>query len=227
MMAQVLPYLLYFGLYIPLFILPTEFLRMIYVYGTSFYFMADNFFSDSRDNNKLVLLGLTVLHGTIHNVTPFFDTTGYVYTSTPAYDLICHSVMMFMAWRLLRKSKQGINQHPWFDLGSKFILTTTIFNTINSFFVTGPGLIDDLFTWGSFFTTLSVGYWVATMIHWRNWGRDFAPHLVGMIVYILINWGLFKYNDFWLGEAMRYKYIESVFIFSMWVPHILDKFCKK
>ena len=199
-------YIFWIASFLPLVVLNNMAERLVYLYCLSG--VTAVLF---ENNKKLVFLATAVFHSIIHNVWPFLTPEGYNMNETPFYDVLCHFVMMIMCYRLINKKNNY----------SKFFIFGSFLNVVASFF---DGNIETasvhvLFSWLSVFQAISTAYWISTLICYDKWNNH-SKHFLGMALFIVGTWGIYMYDDSYVGLSMNYRYIEALFITSSVVSFV-------
>lgn len=185
---------MYFVLFTPLFIFSNEWIRFLYLYGTSMYLVCENFRKQQTDYDKLFTLALA----TVASSTQF---------------AILNVVCGYIAYTLVKESNQKITKHQWFDMGCKVLLSGSLLHVICAFFTQHHSMLSTI---GNLFIFLSTGFWIATMLHWQNWNESFLAHITICMVWMALNWVVFTSQPLLFKQAISYNYPQALVLLPTW-----------
>lgn len=213
--SQYIRYIIFFAGMLSLALFVDDVARLEYLYLGSATLAALCLFVDPL---LTALLGVAVGHVYIHEIWPFLTIDGYDLAQPPVYDVLYHFVMMVICWQLIKQS--GSKQVPLFyKLNLIFMLGSflNVFTSIDNGETTNDWQ-HHVFTVSSIFQAVSTGYWISTVLCYQNWNKSFIWHWLAAIIIICLNWGLYKYDESWVCFSMQYRYIQAVFVVSVWAP---------
>ena len=209
-------YIFWVASFVPLFVLENMEERLVYLGSLSgvttlLFLVTSLLYENKPDTKKLVFLAAAVFHSIIHNVWPFLTSEGYNMNETPFYDVLCHFIMIIMCYCLINKKNNY----------TRFFIFGSFLNVVASFF---DGNIETasvhvLFSWLSVFQAISTAYWISTLICYDKWNNH-SKHFLGMSLFIVGTWGIYMYDDSYVGLSMNYRYIEALFITSSVVSFV-------
>ena len=182
-------------------------------------------------NNQLSLHLLLVsigglLHSSCHSYWPFLVETinGFDQSVSAFPDVFFHTIMLIFIWISIRKTlSKNVDIITMFSIGGSVIncMLTNYKSSIN--YKNEAQYL--LFNITSVFQAISTAYWIASILHYKQWHLDEYKQGLFVCVYIIvINWFLYECEHFLNLEfglifiSMKYRYIEGLFIVSTWIP---------
>lgn len=190
---------------------------------------------------KLLIMSLAggLGHSFIHMRWPFLDVeNGYVQDISTFPDVFFHSLMLIFVWFNIRNKVSRIIQ-----LITIFCIFGSILNCIfanynltkssyHYLIFNNPYYL--VFNLTTSFQAVSTAYWIAFALHYGEWSkRSFTFCLFLCNLVIVSNWFWYNCDDIFdlkiglIKMSMKYRYIEGLFIISIWVPLLFNKTYRK
>ena len=187
-----------------------------------------------------------LLHSSCHLYWPFLVETinGFDESVSAFPDVFFHTTMLIFIWTSIRKTlSNSVNNITIFFITGSIIncMFTNYNSSNNSFFCKFKEPIDEsnalvkndyknqfqylLFNITSVFQAISTAYWIASVIHYKQWHLiEYKDGLSRCVYIIVVNWFFYELDHFLNLElgliyiSMKYRYIEGLFIVSTWIP---------
>lgn len=172
---------------------------------------------------SLITLG-GILHSVCHLQWPFLVETrsGFDPSVSSFYDVLFHTVMLIFIWLSMKKYIS-----IYVNGVTKFCICGSVLNCLLTDYKSSDknDPIYLLFNCTSVFQAISTAYWIASILHYKQWHTDeYIYGLIVCIVTIVSNWYIYECDHLadlgleLIHMSMKYRYIEGLFIVSTWIP---------